>query len=278
MLDDSELVYKDANQEDWSPQNYDKQYHGEVTLYESLLNSYNVPAVRTALDVGLGNVVKTLAALGGSRQVPALPSLALGAVSMSPMEVVSIYQTLSTNGFHNPLRSVFAVLDKDSKPLERYSLDVDNKVRPAAVALINSALIDVTRYGTAKQLSKDLTLQVAGKTGTSDDLRDSWFAGFSGDIVAVVWTGFDDNRPTALTGSSGALKIWKNLVRDVAYKSYELPQMSVLEKHWIDAKNGLLSGEGCENALELSFIQGTQPKQRSGNCESEGNWFKKLFN
>lgn len=278
MLDDSELVYTEVNQQDWSPQNYDKQYHGNVTLYEALLNSYNVPAVRTALDIGLDEVVKTLSALGGSRPVSALPSLALGAVSMSPIEMVSIYQTLSTNGFHNPLRSVFAVLDKDRQPLERYSLDVDNKVKPEAVALINSALVDVTKYGTAKQLSKELTLQVAGKTGTSDDLRDSWFAGFSGDVVAVVWTGFDDNRPATLTGSSGAMKIWKNLMRDVAYKPYELPQMAVLEKHWIDGKNGLLSGEGCENAIQLSFIKGTQPKQHSDNCQSGGNWFKNLFN
>ncbi len=280
LLDDSELVYKQHNQENWTPQNYDKKYHGDVTLYESLLNSYNVPAVRTGLDVGLDKVVKTLSVLGSRQQIPALPSLVLGAVNMTPMEMASIYQTLSTNGFHSPLRSVFAVLDKDRQPLERYSLDVDNQVRPEAVALINSALIDVTKYGTAKHLSKNLKIQVAGKTGTSDDLRDSWFAGFSGDMVAVVWTGFDDNRPTTLTGSSGAMKIWQNLIKDVAYKPYELPATSVLEKVWIDGKNGLLTAKGCENALELSFIKGTQPEQRSTDCELENgsNWFFKLFN
>jgi penicillin-binding protein 1B len=277
MLDDSELIYQDSNQLDWKPENYDKKYHGDVTLYESLLKSYNVPAVRTGLAVGLDEVTETLFALGG-KKITAYPSLALGAVNMSPMEVASIYQSFSANGFHSPLRSVTAVLDKERQPLERYSLDVDIKVQPEAVVLINSALIDVTKYGTAKQLSKSLDLQVAGKTGTSDDLRDSWFAGFSGDVVAVVWTGYDDNLPTTLTGSSGAMKVWKNLVNEVAYKPYQLPQMTDLETHWIDGKNGLLTENDCENAVELAFIKGTQPDQTS-DCETaeSSNWFLNLF-
>jgi penicillin-binding protein 1B len=280
LLDDSELIYKTHNQQDWQPLNFDKKYHGDVTLYESLLKSYNVPAVRTTLDIGVDNVISTLYALGSHKRVAALPSLALGAVNMSPLEMASIYQTLSTNGFHNPLRSVFAVLDKDRQPLERYSLNVDNRVNTEAVALVNSVLIDVTRTGTARGLSSSLDLQVAGKTGTSDDLRDSWFAGFSGDAVAVVWTGFDDNRPTSLTGSSGAMKIWQKLMKNVAYKPYNLPNLQNMEKHWIDGKNGLLSKKGCENALELSFIAGTQPGQASNDCESSGgsNWFLDLFN
>ena len=279
ILDDSELIYKDAHQEDWQPQNYDKKFHGDVTLYESLLKSYNVPAVRTALDVGLDKVIDTLNVLGNRQDVAPYPSLALGAINMSPMEMTSIYQSFSTNGFRSPLRSVFAVLDKNRQPLERYALDIDNQVNPESVVLVNSALIDVTKYGTARYLSKTLDIQVAGKTGTSDDLKDSWFAGFSGDVVAVVWTGFDDNRPTHLTGSSGAMKIWSNLMKDVAYKSYQLPEMAGLEKYWIDGVNGLLTEQDCENALELTFFEGTQPEQ-SSECVTSGgsNWFLELFN
>jgi len=107
ILDDSEFIYEDAHQEDWQPLNYDKEYHGDVTLYESLLKSYNIPAVRTALDVGLDKVVNTLTALGSRQEISPYPSLALGAVNMSPMEMTSIYQSLSTNGFRSPLRSVF---------------------------------------------------------------------------------------------------------------------------------------------------------------------------
>lgn len=279
MLDDSEFIYKDSNQEDWQPLNYDKIYHGDVTLYESLLNSYNVPAVRTGLDIGFDKITRNISALGGPKINYPYPSLALGAVSMSPIEMASIYQTFAANGFHSPLRSVFAVLDKQSRPLERYSLDVDNQVKPEAVALINSALIDVARFGTARALSRTMQLQVAGKTGTSDDLRDSWFAGFSGDVVAVVWTGFDDNQPSSLTGSSGAMKIWQNFMKEVAYKPYKVPEMPSLNKYWVDGKNGLLTEKDCENALELLFIEGTQPEQSSDCATGKGsNWFFNLFN
>jgi len=278
ILDDSEFIYKIPNKEDWRPQNYDKKYHGDVTLYEALLKSYNVPAVRTGLDVGLDNVIKTLSALGYQKPVSAFPSLTLGAMNMSPLDVANIYQTFANNGFHSPLRSVHAVLDKERKPLERYSLEVDNQVKPEAMVLVNSALIDVARYGTAKRLAKQLPLQVAGKTGTSDDLRDSWFAGFSGDVMAVVWTGYDDNHPTTLTGSSGAMKIWKNLFTDVAYKPYQVPAIPGMERHWVDAKNGLLSEKGCENAVELLFIEGSEPRQKSDCAGGGSNWFLDLFN
>lgn len=279
MLDDSEFIYKTPNQDDWQPLNYDKEYHGEVTLYEALLKSYNVPAVRTGLDVGLDSVIGTLSALGYNKSVSAYPSLSLGAVNMSPVDVANIYQTFAANGFHSPLRSVHAVLDNERNPLERYSLDVDNQVKPEAMAIVNSALIDVAKYGTAKRLADQLPLQVAGKTGTSDDLRDSWFAGFSGDTMAVVWTGYDDNHPTTLTGSSGAMKIWGNLFKEVAYKPYQLPQMPALVKYRVDVNNGLLSENDCENAVELLFIEGSQPQQTS-DCEGggESNWFLNLFN
>jgi len=283
ILDDSEFIYpnpdRNSTQPDWQPLNYDKKYHGDVTLYESLLKSYNVPAARTGLDIGLHHVVDTISALGVNKKIPAYPSLALGAVTLSPMQVASMYQSLAANGFHSPLRSVSSVLDKNKQPLERYSLDVESQVRPEAVALINSALIDVTKYGTAKRLSDTLSIQVAGKTGTSDDLRDSWFAGFSGDVVAVVWTGYDDNLPTRLTGSSGAMKIWQKMVEEVAYKSYLLPEISELNRYWIDGNNGLLAENGCENAVQLLFIEGTQPDQKS-DCDTNetGNWFINLFN
>ena len=197
---------------------------------------------------------------------------------MSPAEVASIYQSFSANGFHSPLRSVHAVLDKDQQPLERYSLNVDNQVDPEAMAIVNSALIDVTKYGTARRLSEQLDIQVAGKTGTSDDLRDSWFAGFSGDMLAVVWVGFDDNHPTTLTGSSGAMKVWGRLFKNAAYKSYEVAQMPDLVKYQVDGNNGLLTEQSCENTVELLFIEGSQPQQYS-DCDggSGSNWFLNLF-
>ncbi len=284
MLDDSEFIYKLSNNRDWRPKNYDREYHGEITLYEALLKSYNIPAARTGLAVGLDEVMKILSVLGGPKQsgpdtTSLFPSLTLGAINMSPVEVASVYQSFSANGFHSQLRSVHAVLDKNKKPLERYSLDVDNQVSPKAMAIVNSALVDVTKYGTARRLSEQLDIQVAGKTGTSDDLRDSWFAGFSGDMLAVVWVGYDDNHPTTLTGSSGAMRIWSKLIKHTAYKSYEVPEMPGLVKYRVDGNNGLLTKKTCENTVELLFIEGSQPQQFS-DCEggSESNWFLNLFN
>ena len=278
MLDDSYFSYSTAEQKDWQPQNYDKEFHGDVTMYEALLKSYNIPAVRTGLDIGLNNVIDTFTAMSTHESIPAYPSLTLGAINMSPVEVAGIYQTLSANGFRSPLRSVHAVLDKNRNPLERYSLSVDNQVEPEAVALINSALIDVTKFGTAKELSNNLSIQVAGKTGTSDDTKDSWFAGFSNDLTAVVWMGYDDNRPTGLTGSTGAMRIWQDIFKNAAHSSYEVPAMPTLAKYWIDAENGYLTEKGCESAVELRFVEGSQPTHKS-DCKISGgsNWFLDLF-
>ncbi|HEB81738.1 MAG TPA: penicillin-binding protein 1B [Gammaproteobacteria bacterium] len=277
LLDDSPLSIPRPGGDVWEPENYDKQFHGKVTLYESLLKSYNIPAARTGLDLGIDRVIDTLHALSYPYPLTPYPALTLGAIDMSPMEVASVYQTLAANGFHSPLRSVHAVLDKNLKPLERYSLDVENRVNSRAVVVLNSALIDVARHGTAKRLAQNLPLQVAGKTGTSDDLKDSWFAGFSGDALAVVWVGYDDSRPTTLTGSSGAMKIWQRLFRSVAYQPYALPPMPGLEKAWIDMKTGKLSGQGCENAVELLFIEGSAPRQKSDCSGGSSNWFLNLF-
>ncbi len=278
LLDDSYFSYSTPKQKDWQPQNYDKEYHGDVTMYEALLKSYNIPAVRTGLDIGLNNVIKTFSAMSNHESIPAYPSLTLGAINMSPVAVASIYQTLSANGFRSPLRSVHSVLDKEHNPLERYSLSVDNQVEPEAVALVNSALIDVTKFGTAKKLSDNLKIQVAGKTGTSDELRDSWFAGFSGDLTAVVWTGYDDNRPTQLTGSTGAMRIWQNIFKEAAYESYDVPEIPTLVRYWIDIENGYLTEKGCESGVELSFVEGSQPNQKSDCKVSSGsNWFLDLF-
>jgi penicillin-binding protein 1B len=146
------------------------------------------------------------------------------------------------------------------------------------MAIVNSALVDVTKYGTARRLSEHLAIQVAGKTGTSDDLRDSWFAGFSGDMLAVVWVGYDDNQATTLTGSSGAMKIWERLIKNTAYKSYEVPEMPNLVKYRVDGNNGLLTEKTCENTVELLFIEGSQPQQFS-DCDggADSNWFLNLF-
>jgi penicillin-binding protein 1B len=278
LLSDTRLRIQGEDKKIWEPENYDKQYHGDVIMYEALLKSYNIPAARLGLELGLSNIADTLRQLGSNKILPPYPSITLGAVEMSPFEIASIYQTFAANGFHSPLRSVRAVLDSEGAPLNRYQLDVKRETDPAAIALINFVLNQVTHSGTAAGLSRDLGFEVAGKTGTSDNLYDSWFAGFSADKVAVVWLGFDDHRETGLTGSSGAMRVWKRIFKDLSTRSLHLEMPDEINRVWIDRETGLRSDKRCENAVELPYIRGSEP-QEYGGCETGSplDWLKNIF-
>jgi len=278
LLSDTRLRVEGEDRKIWEPENYDKEYHGDVIMYEALLKSYNIPAARLGLELGLSNISDTLRQLGSTTVLPPYPSITLGAVNMSPFEIASIYQTFAANGFHSPLRSVRAVLDSQGEPLKRYQLDVKRETDPAAIALINFVLHKITQEGTAAGLSGDLDIDVAGKTGTSDELYDSWFAGFSGDKVAVVWLGFDDQRPTGLTGSSGAMRVWKRIFQGISTNSIKHGLPDGIDLVWVDQETGLLSDKRCENTVELPFIKGSEPSEYSG-CKTGSplDWLKKIF-
>jgi len=279
LLSDTRLRVQGEDKQIWEPENYDKEFHGDVIMYEALLKSYNIPAARLGLELGLSNISDTLRHMGSNKILPPYPSITLGAVDMSPFEIASIYQTFAANGFHSPLRSVRAVLDSQGTPLKRYELDVKRETDPAAIALINFVLNRVTHSGTAKGLSQALDIEVAGKTGTSDNLYDSWFAGFSREKVAVVWLGFDDQRPTGLTGSSGAMRVWKRIFEGISASSINLEMPEEINMVWIDQPTGLRSEKRCKNAVELPFIRGSEPQQYAG-CEAGSplDWLKNIFN
>ncbi len=277
VLDDSPIELTNELGVTWAPQNYDREFHGDILLFDALLQSRNVPAVKTGIDIGLGAIARTFRELGGERQLRLLPSLTLGAIEMTPFEIAGLYQTFAADGFDTPLQSVYAVTDKHGKPLTRNSIDVQRNVQHAPLSLINYALREITRQGTARRLSRELAITVAGKTGTSDELRDSWFAGFSGELVSVVWMGYDDNRPSGLTGSSGALRVWSKQMQRVATADYPLQLDENIAFHSIDRDSGLLGGPGCENTIELPFIKGSQPAQSAQCAEQGGGWFDRLF-
>jgi penicillin-binding protein 1B len=278
ILEDSRLRVMGEDKKIWQPENYDKIFHGNVLLYQAFEKSFNIPAARVGLDIGLADIIGTLRELGSDSTPPPYPSITLGAIDMSPFEVAGIYQTFAANGFHSPLRSVRAVLDRNGDPLQRYALDVNRQVDAGAIALVNHVLHRVTVEGTAAKLKDELDIDVAGKTGTSDDLRDSWFAGFSGDTMAVVWLGYDDNRPTGLTGSSGAMRVWSKLFQTLPGKSWRQTLPDNVELQWIDAESGLLSRQGCKNAVELPFIRGSEP-DKFASCDktSPMDWLKNIF-
>jgi len=159
----------------------------------------------------------TLRRLGIERKLPPYPSTVLGAISLTPLEVAQMYHTIAGGGFYTPLRTVRAVLNNSGEPLNRYGLELQQVVEPGPVYLITDAMQDVVREGTARGLGTMLPagLNVAGKTGTTDEFRDSWFAGFSGDRLAVTWIGRDDNQSTGLSGAAGAMRLWGDMMRGV---------------------------------------------------------------
>lgn len=265
LLDDAPLRIKGPDGNIWAPQNYDDEYHGQVTLREALINSYNIPVVRVGMDVGMAPVLDTLRRLGARRPLDPYPSLFLGAASLTPLEVGQIYQSLADGGFATPLRGIREVVSGDSQPLQRYPLVVEQAADAKAVFLLATVLQQVVGEGTAKGLASQIppNAAVAGKTGTTDGMRDSWFAGFSADHVAVVWLGRDDNEPTGLTGSTGAMRIWGEMVARLPLRPLELLPPEGIEWVQIDRDSGLRANERCEHSDWLPFVSGSEPRERA---------------
>ncbi len=281
---DTPLVYHQAGTEDWMPENYDLQYRDEVLLRDGLIHSYNVPTARLGLEVGVSEVLANLRRLGVDRRVPEYASSLLGVNEFSPLEVTQVYQTLAGGGFRTPLRAIREVLTADGVSLQRYPLNIDQVVDPAPLFLLTRTMQDVVRAGTARRLENYLSaeLQIAGKTGTSDGFRDSWFAGFSGDRLGVVWIGRDDNEPSGLTGASGAMTIWGQMMASLDLAPLLLPEGEGIEHVWIDQGSGLRSAADCQGAIILPFIAGSAPEQvvpcaQDAEKKSLKTWFERIF-
>ncbi len=254
----------------WSPQNFSLESHGDVSLLQALAASFNQATVRLGLAIGVEALVDTLVAFGIDEKPVAYPSLLLGAVEFAPFDVAALYSTLANDGFRTPLSAVRSVVDTTGQPLTRTALEVEQVADPKAVHQLNLGLVEVMRRGTGRSAKASLPedLVVAGKTGTSDEYRDSWFAGFSGDRLAVVWIGRDDNEPTALTGAAGALSIWSPLMGAMALTTgYEPAYSAELELVWVDYQTGLKSRRGCGDAVQILVPEGSRLGRQPG-CSS----------
>jgi penicillin-binding protein 1B len=288
----------------WEPKNYDHRLHGQVPLYRALAHSYNLATVHLGLDVGVEGVADLLKRLGIARPVQAVPALLLGAVDLTPLEVAQVYQSLAAGGFRTPLRAIRAVLDAQNQPLNRYPLIVQKATSGEASYLLTWAMQRVVAEGTGRGLQRLLPpdLAVAGKTGTTDEMRDSWFAGFSGDKVAVVWVGRDDNEPARLSGSAGALQVWGRLMaQSDSQPLFPLAPDTVVEVP-VEPESGLRAGTECPTARTVPFVRGseplisstcgslaatrppqprapaeTQPKKKPSRLEQSTEFFRRLF-
>jgi len=266
LLEDEPFSVKGADGQVWKPQNYGRQAYGTVYLYQALANSYNLSTARLGLDLGVPNVLKTLERLGASPKWPAYPSMLLGAGGLRPIEVADMYQTLANGGFNTPLRGIRSVLTADGEPLKRYPFQIQQRFDPGAIYLTQYAMQRAMREGTGRSAYSRLpqSLNLAGKTGTTNDSRDSWFAGFSQDLLAVVWLGRDDNGKTSLTGATGALQVWTDFMRRADPLPLQMPVPDNVTYAWVDARSGLGTDERCPDAVQMPYIRGSEPAPGPG--------------
>ncbi|WP_254262540.1 penicillin-binding protein 1B [Marinobacterium weihaiense] len=285
MLEDEPLSVKLPDGSTWEPQNFDRRSHGLVPLHRSLALSYNQSTARLGMDVGVERVIDMLERLGAERELKPYPSLLLGAQALSPLELASIYQTIAANGFRMPLRVIRRVTDAEGEELSRYPFTLKQQVKPEVVHLLQYALQEVGREGTARSAYRTLpqNLNLAGKTGTSNDQRDSWFAGYTGDRLAVVWLGRDDNSQLPFTGASGALRVWTEFMRREQPQPFVATRPAGIEYVWVDEATGLRSDARCEGSRQLPFLTGTAPTDKV-DCGLDTpvrrslDWFRNWFN
>ncbi|WP_240433630.1 penicillin-binding protein 1B [Solimonas sp. K1W22B-7] len=283
LLPDEPISLTRAGSKPWTPMNYDRQLHGPQSLANALAQSYNLPTVYLGLQFGAKAVKDTLVAAGYSGNAAPVPSMFLGAVEIAPLEVAQMYATLAANGYQAPLSAIREVQTKDGAPLSRFPIKLRQTLPEGPVYLLNWTLQGVLTRGTARSAYSVLPgdRAYAGKTGTTDDYRDSWFAGFGADRVAVVWVGRDDNKPTGLSGANGALPIWTQVMKDLNARGLDQIPPPDVEEQLVDPASGLKADEGCPGARSVPYVRGNAPQQFAP-CASAAEsapmqWLRDIF-
>ena len=284
LLDDSKLSVSLPGGKLWEPNNFDKKFHGNIPLHVALSESYNVATTRLGMDLGYSVVQETFTKLGIKKKIPKYPSIFVGSFEMTPLEAIQAYQTIASEGFYSPLNSIRTVESSEDVLSLSYPYKVEQRFRPEPIYLLKFVLKQTFISGTARGFSSRVIekWKTGGKTGTSDDQRDSWFVGYAGNYLMVVWLGFDDNRKSPLTGRTGALQVWKNFMSRLDPIAYEVRKPSRIRYEWVDAKDGLLSGESCKGSILIPFVEGTEPEmipQNRKKCRiSEESYTSKVLN
>lgn len=262
-IDGGPVTVRISRKETWRPKNYSGKDLGMVTFQKALLYSMNTPTVRIGITLGLDHVIDQLYALGIQKEVTPNPSLLLGAIQMTPVEVQQIYQTIAAGGTYTPLTAIRSVMDSYGKALRRYPLQVKQVASEQNIYLLTYVMNKITKEGTAKYLKKVLPAwkNSAGKTGTTNKNVDSWFAGFTGQHVVSVWVGRDDNKPTGLTGGDGALKIWADFIKSIQTKPFKPKRPKGLRFYKVNKSSGKLHNPACGTPVILPFVPGSEPKK-----------------
>ncbi|HYH06420.1 MAG TPA: PBP1A family penicillin-binding protein [Thermoanaerobaculia bacterium] len=278
VLDDSPISVQ-AGAALWRPQNYDNRFHGRVTVREALAHSYNIPAVRAAIDAGVPNVIKTASSIGVESKLEPYPSISLGSFEVTPLEIAFAYSVFANLGVKAEPVSILAVVTRDGELKETRNAAM-KRVAPAGVCYVmNDVLKDVFNYGTAgRARSLGFEHAFAGKTGTTNNYRDAWIIGYSPRVLSLVWIGFDDGHSVRLAGGDACLPIWTRhmnridgLVPDVDWRRPD----DVTERE-IDPMSGQLATPYCPNTRAEVYVAGTEPESvcslHAGSGEPSPYW------
>ncbi|MCA6975666.1 bifunctional glycosyl transferase/transpeptidase [Pectobacterium carotovorum] len=289
-LADEPLSIKQPNGQVWQPKNYDREFRGRVMLVDALANSLNVPTVNLGMAVGLNQITETLKRLGIPENViQPVPAMLLGAISLTPMEVAQEYQTIASGGNRAPLSSLRSVIAEDGTVLYQSFPQAERAVPAQAAYLTLYGMQQVVERGTSRSLAvKFPNYHLAAKTGTTNDLRDSWFAGIDGKEVAISWVGRDNNGPAKLTGANGALTIYRRYLENQTPLPLMLTPPEGITTMAVDASgNFVCNGSSAGRVLPVwtdnpqALCQASQPQpsaqQDQQNGEGVADWIKEMF-
>jgi penicillin-binding protein 1B len=268
IVQDAPVDIRLPNGTHWRPVNFTRQTYGPVPLVRALAESLNLATVALGMDIGVTRVAQTLQRFGLERAPAQVPALLLGAVNATPVEVAQLYTGLASGGYRTPLRAVRTVISAAGEPLKAFPLELTPVAQPDVVFEVDQMMQQVIERGTGRAARAVLPADVVvvGKSGTSSDLRDSWFAGFSGSHLAVVWVGYDDNRPSGFTGAAAALAIWSRVLAGLGTTSWSAAMPESLTEVSIDYLTGLQLEGACANteAIRMAVPVSTQLAKKPG--------------
>ncbi|WP_087022054.1 penicillin-binding protein 1B [Thaumasiovibrio subtropicus] len=278
-LDDKPIQLKGSQGSVWQPRNYDRKFSGEVPLYQALARSLNVPTVNLGMAVGLEQVKQTMTELGApAAEIPTVPAMLLGSVSLTPYETTQMFQTIGSGGQRAPLTALRAVSDIEGNVLYQFWPRASQQVPEQAAWLTTFAMKHAVVSGTGRRLhSQYAWAALAGKTGTTDNNRDSWFVGIDGREVATVWIGKDDNSDTGLTGSSGALRLYQSYLERRVPERLQLSWPAQLSTaKYTKQQSGRLKLD-CRGKMELP-VWDKDGELKDACNDPLGGFIQRLFN
>ena len=269
---DAPISLRQPNGQVWSPQNDDKQFSGQVMLVDALTRSMNVPTVNLGMSLGLPAIVDTWQKLGVSKdQLHPVPAMILGALNLTPIEVAQAFQTIASGGNRAPLSALRSVIAEDGSVLYQSFPQAERAVPAQAAYMTLWTMQQVVQRGTGRQLgAKYPGLHLAGKTGTTNNNVDTWFAGIDGREVVITWVGRDNNQPTKLYGASGAMSIYQRYLANQSPVPLNLVAPEDIVDMGVDSSGNFVCGGGMRTLPVWttnpdSLCQQSQPEQPTGN-------------